>query len=153
MKPKPTWVLVMNANSARILPRIAAPRTPAPPEMTMQSPQRKPWDAHHDRPARSFASTGDGRRSGVEPASDPIEEDTRRFLHEVADVLERKHRAGAFEHLVFVGPDEVLGLWRTIAPGTLQSCTTHEFHKNLVNLPPEDLAQALRTLMSGSSGP
>lgn len=114
----------------------------------MEGPQRKLRDVLPDKPTRSFASAGGGRRSAVEPGTAPLEQDMRRFLGEVAEYLEREHKAKSFDRLVFIGPDEVVGLWRVTSPDALRSCVAHEYRKNLVGLPPEDLAAAVRKLVA-----
>lgn len=148
MKPKITWYVVVNSNRARILPGLPAPRTPALSEISMHGPNRKLRDVRPYRPVRSFASAGGGRRSAVDPGADPIEEDTRRFLIELATFLERKHEGKAFDQLVFVSPDDVLGLWRSIVSPQLKNCTAEEYRRNLMGLSPEELALAVRKLTS-----
>lgn len=138
----------MNAHSARILRELPKARTPAPDEITFDVPQRKLQDVLADRPTRSFSSAGRGRRSSVEPATDPIEEDTRRFLKEVVEFLERERKAGSFKRIVFIAPDKLIGLWRRNAPESLKDCVTQEYGKNLMGLSPEDRASAIQRLVT-----
>ena len=138
----------MNAHGARILRELPKVRTPAPDEISFDVPRRKLRDILPDRPARSFSSAGGGRRSSVEPATDPIQEDTRRLLREVVEFLERERKARSFERIVFIAPDKLIGLWRSNAPESLRDCVTQEFGKNLMGLSPEDRASAIRRLVA-----
>jgi protein required for attachment to host cells len=112
MKHERIWYVVMNSNRARILRGLPEPHAPAASELSLQSRHLRLRDHLQDRPTRSFSSGSPGRRSAVEVSSDPLREDLLRFLHDVQDFLAGERQADAFDSLVVVAPDEVIGLWR-----------------------------------------
>lgn len=146
MKRDRTWYVVMNAGRARILRGLPNERDPAQAEIILQGPRQNLRDRLQDRPARSFASCRDGRRSAVEPGTDPMHEDARRFLRDVFDFLLEQHRARAFDGLVLIGSPDIVGLWREEIPDTLRDCMRAEMKKNLVRWPAARLVPALRAL-------
>ncbi|MCB4457878.1 host attachment protein [Leisingera aquaemixtae] len=152
MPPGPSeriWYVVMNTSRARIIRELPGARNQAAAEITMQSARRNLRDILHNKPTRSFASARDGRRSGVEPGADPLQEDARAFLREVLGFLDEQYRLHAFDGLVLIAPSGCVGLWRTELPGTLRECVRQEFQKNLVRLSSGELAAAVRALVSG----
>lgn len=147
MKSTKTWYVVMNSNRARILRDLPRAHEALPAEITMQGRRRKMADVIQDRPTRSFASAGGGRRSAVEPGSDPIEEDARVFMHELQEFLTKEATAEAFDGLVVVAPSDALGLWRAHIPVALQDRIEQEIIRNLVSFSAPELVAALRALV------
>ncbi|MBF9029955.1 host attachment protein [Rhodobacterales bacterium HKCCE3408] len=145
MRPDRVWHVVFNGNRVRILRRLPGLHEAAETEITMQGPQHRLRDHLSDRPTRSYASVG-GRRSGVEPGSDPVAEDARLFVRDMVAFLEDQRSAGAFDGLVVVGSPDAIGLWRTEAGPELLAQVRLETVRNLVRLPARDLAIALRRL-------
>ncbi|MFY0311311.1 host attachment protein [Leisingera sp. D0M16] len=152
MPPGPSeriWYVVMNTSRARILRQLPSVRSQAAAEITMQSARRNLRDVLQNKPTGSFSSARDGRRSGGESGSDPLQEDARAFLEEVLSFLDEQHRLHAFDGLVLITPPGCADLWRAKLPGTLRDCVRKEFHKNLVRLSSAELAAAVRALVSG----
>jgi len=143
------WYLVMNSNRARILRGLPHPHEAAASELSLQSRHHHLRDHLEDRPTRSFSSASPGRRSGVEPSSDPVREDTVRFLHDVQDFLTGECKAKAFDGLVVVAPPETLGLWREVLAEPLRSVIRSEVAKNLVRQSAHELIESLRHLQYG----
>jgi protein required for attachment to host cells len=144
--PGDTWYVVLNSQHARILRDLRDTHDPEHYETTMGVPATALRDTQTDRPTRSFASAGGGRRSSVVPHGDPVREETLRFLRDVFDFLERRRMAGAFGQLVMVASPDVTGLWRQSLPAPLHPCIRREVTRNLVNLPSEELILAMRAL-------
>lgn len=142
------WYLVLNAHEARLLHSLPKALGADPGVTLYHGPDRKLRDSLKDRPTRSFASAGGGRRSGVEPGSDPLHEDARSFLAEICEDLAERHRKGGFDGLVLIGSPEMIGLWRAEAPEALASLVRQEFVRNLVPLPTAELVPAIRALLS-----
>ena len=152
MRREKIWYVIMNSNRARILQHLPMDHEPAPEEIMLEAELRKLRDTLGDRPTRSYASAGGGRRSAVEPGTDPLREDMGHFLRDVFDLLERKRSAGKFEGLVLIGSPEIVGLWREMVPDALRDLVRREVTKNLVQLPGAALVTTLRRLMANEGG-
>ncbi|WP_417728786.1 host attachment protein [Roseovarius sp.] len=147
MKAAQTWYVVMNSNRARILRDLPGTHDPLPAEITMQGRRASMADIIEDRPTRSFASAGGGRRSAVEPGSNPLEEDSRAFLHDLQDFLTRAAATSSFDWLVVVASPDAMGMWRAQIPPDLKSRVKKEFVLNLVSFSARELVAALRALI------
>lgn len=143
------WYLVMNSNRARILRGLPKPHEAAASELSLQSRHHHLRDHLEDRPTRSFSSASPGRRAGVEPGSDPVREDTLRFLRDVHEFLADECKVKAFDGLAVVAPPETLGLWREVLAEPLQSVIRSEVAKNLVRQSAHELVESLRRLPDG----
>ena len=143
------WYLVMNSNRARILRGLPAEHEAADAELTLQSRHHHLRDHLQDRPTRSYSAASPGRRSGVELGSDPVREDTMRFMRDVQDFLTNEQKALAFDALVVVAPPETLGLWREALGEPLLSAIRVEVAKNLVRQSAHELVETLRQLRNG----
>ncbi len=143
MKPERIWYVVINSHRLRILRGLPKPGEAAGPEITWQSPHRNLREALHDKPTRSFASAGGGRRSGVEPGSDPVREDERGFLREVFSLLADEHEKGGFDSLILFGAPEIMGVWRDMVPDSLKALVKRELIRNFVRLPANEMASAI----------
>lgn len=149
MQAERIWYLVLNSNRARILRGLPKPHEAAPSELSLQSRHHHLRDHLEDRPARSFSSASPGRRAGVEPGSDPVREDTMKFLRDVQEFLVVERTANAFDGLIVVAPPETLGLWRDVLAEPLQSAIRAEVAKNLVRQSAHELIESLRRLPNG----
>ncbi|WP_071672695.1 host attachment protein [Nioella nitratireducens] len=144
MKPERIWYVVLNSHRLRILRELPRPGDAAGPEITWHSPQRHLREALHDRPTRSFSSAGDGRRSGVEPGSDPVREDERMFLRQVFGLLGEERDRESYDSLVLFASPEIMGLWREMVPDRLNRLVTRDLVRNFVRLTTPDLVTAIR---------
>lgn len=147
MKNPRTWYVVMNSHRARILRNLPNPQEALPVEISLEGRRRKMTDVIQDRPTRSFASAGGGRRSAVEPGSNPLQEDARVFMHELQEFLTKEATAEAFDRLVVVAPSDAMGIWRTHIPEELKDRIHQEIIRNLVLFPGRELVAALRALV------
>lgn len=146
------WYLVMNSNRARILRGLPHPHEAAAAELVLQSRHHKLRDHLEDRPTRSYSAGSPGRRSAVEPSSDPVKEDTVRFLKEVIAFMTGELQAQAFDGFVVVAPPEVLGLWRDELAAPLMSAVHREVPRNFVRMSSHDLIEALRDVPRAAVG-
>lgn len=146
-----TWALVMNSARCRILRGISPGAADALAELVLRSESRNLREIMSDKPGRSFASAGGGRRSAMEYASDPIAEDQREFIRQIIALLESHRRAGDFTRLAVFAGHDMLGLLRQMMPQPLRDMVIHEVAKNLLHLSAPDLQGAiLRELQDGS---
>lgn len=143
------WYLILNSNRARILRGLPAEHEPDEAELSLQSRHRHLRGHLQDRPTRTFSIGSPGRRSGVEPAADPVREDTLRFLRDVKEFLGTEQKAHAFDGLVVVAPPETLGLWREDLGEPLSSAIRAELARNLMRQSAHELVETLRDLRSG----
>lgn len=141
-QPK-TWALVLNGTRCRILRGLSGTADNAPSELVLRSESRNLRDIMSDKPGRSFASKGGGRRSAMEYSSDPVAEDQRDFIRQVIAVLESHRRAGDFERLVVYAEHDMLGQLRHLMPQALADLVIREVAKNLLHLSVQQLAEAV----------
>ncbi len=145
------WALVINGARCRILRGLYGHGAEAPAELVLRSEARNLRDIMSDKPGRSFASQGGGRRSAIEYASDPIAEDQREFIRQVISLLESHRRAGDFSRLAVFAEHEMLGHLRQMLPPSLAEMVIREEPKNLLHLSALDLAAVVAHELQGGS--
>lgn len=143
LKPRRVWALAMNASRARIIRSLFDDRAEPSSELVIRSGAEHLREVMSDRPGRSFASSGTGRRSAMEYGSDPLAEDERRFVRQVVDILDTHRRAGDFDALAIFAEPSVLGRLRDAMPERLRAITTCEVPKNYLQVPANDLTGLL----------
>lgn len=146
------WAVVLNSARCRILRGVAAHGEEAPVELVLRSESRKLREIMSDRPGRSFASQGGGRRSAIEYAGDPIAEDQQEFIRQIIALLESHRRAGEIQRLAVFAEPDMLGHLRQMMPPILSEMVIREVPKNLLHLSPHDLESAIRAELQGSDG-
>ncbi len=142
---KKVWALVADGSNARILKDIGA--ADMGDEIVMTAPSKPLGEIMSDRAGRSFASTG-SRRSGMELHSDPVRDRERAFAGEIAEKLEEHKAAGDFNALLVFAAPKTLGDLRHALPETVKRAVVKEVDKNLTNLPPKDLWDAVRKVQA-----
>lgn len=145
------WALVLNGARCRILRGVSGRGEDTPAELVLRSESRNLRDIMSDKPGRSFASAGGGRRSAMEYGSDPLAEDQREFIRQIIALLESHRRAGDFAKLAIFAEHDMLGHLRQMMPQTLADLVIREVPKNLLQLSAQDLADVVfRELQDGS---
>jgi protein required for attachment to host cells len=150
MKRDVLWVLVLNSTRARVLRDLRRDGTVAEPELVLRCEHRALRDIMADKPGRSFASAGGGRRSAMEYRSDSLREDERAFAGEVILLLETHRRAGEFDRLAVFASAEMLGLFRSLVPPPLRSLIEMEAPRNLMHESETGLARTVAHHVFGS---
>lgn len=147
MKRPRTWALVADGVRARILRGLegGAPLPHPPGELISRSRSRHLRDVMSDRPGRTQSSDRSGRRSAMEPGSDPIRQDMRDFAHDLMDRLDSHRRAGDFERLAIFAAPAMLGLLREAMPQALRSTVILERSQNLVQSGEAELREIVRS--------
>jgi protein required for attachment to host cells len=138
-----TWALAINSSRSRIVRGLGQEADGAPVELVLRSEARHLRDIMSDKPGRSFASTGGGRRSAMDYAGDPIAEDQREFIRQVIAVLDSHRRAGEFDKLAVFAEHDMLGHLRQMLPQTLRDMVICEVPKNLLHLSPHELPKVI----------
>ncbi len=147
MSRSSTWALVTNGVRARLLRNLEDGNSDAPIELISKAHSTHLRDLLADRSGRSFASVGDGRRSAMEPGSDPIYRDMQDFARETLDTLERYRRLGKFDRLAIFAAPKMLGILRREMPATLAQTVFLERASNLIRLPESELRSAVRRML------
>lgn len=138
-----TWALVTNGVHARILRDLENGDSEEPIELVSKSEGTHMREILSDKAGRSFASGAGGRRSAMEPGTDPILRDMQDFAHETLTVLEGHARAGHLSRLAIFAAPKMLGILRQRMPATLRRAVILERDLNLMNLPEADLRKTV----------
>lgn len=149
MKPKTTWIVIADGNQARVLEHNGPGRGLSPVEgLQFEQEHLKAREIMADKPGRTFASAGPGARSSMEYHTDPVEVRERRFVENLADVLDRKHTEGAFDRLVIAAAPNALGDLRPALSDGVRSAVIAELPKDLVNVPGHKLPEHFDGLLA-----
>lgn len=138
-----TWALVMNGTRARVLRGLENGVSDKTIELVSKAQSSHLRDILSDKSGRSFASDGSGRRSAMEPGSDPILRDMQEFAVDTIALLERHGRAGDFEKLAIFAAPRMLGILRRELPATLREKVILEEAANYVALPQTELRRTV----------
>lgn len=147
LRGKRTWALVMSGVRARILRDVEDSDGEEPVEIVSKAQSTHLRDLLTDKPGRSFSSGSSGRRSRMEPGSDPVLRDMQEFAAETAEVLEHHRRAGDFERLAVFAEPKMLGILRAECPAALWSSVCLDLPINLISLPPKELRERVLELI------
>ncbi|TGD60556.1 host attachment protein [Tabrizicola sp. WMC-M-20] len=147
-----TWALVLNGTRCRIQRGVSGRGEEVPTELVLRSECRNLRDIMSDKPGRSFASGGGGRRSAMEYGSDPVAEDQREFIRQIIALLESHRRAGDFDKLAIFAEHDMLGQLRQMMPQSLADLVIREVAKNLLHLSAQELAEAVSRGLPDGSG-
>lgn len=145
-RPK-TWALVTNGVRARILPGLEGGAAQEPIEIVSKSASPHLREIMSDRAGRSFASDASGRRSAMEPGSDPILRDMQDFAQETLDLLAARREAGEFSRLAIFAAPKMLGILRRQMPQALRAAVFLERDLNLINLSAAELRETVTKAM------
>lgn len=142
-----TWAIVTTGVRARILRGLERGDSHEFVELIRKAPATHLRRFLTDRAGRSFASDRSGRRSAMEPGSDPIRRDMQDFARELLGIAEEHHRAGDFEHLAIIAAPKMLGILRSEMPASLRDAVVLERAANLTGVPEAELRAILRRLL------
>lgn len=153
MKKPKTWALVTNGVRARILRGLENGVPDGPIELVSMARSTHLREIMADRSGRSFSSDRSGRRSAMEPGSDPIRRDMQDFARDTFETLEKHRREGGFERLAIFAAPKMLGILREEMPDTLRDCVFLERPLNLIHCPEAELRGTVyRTIYGMTTG-
>jgi protein required for attachment to host cells len=153
-KTNRTWALVINSAHCRVVRGVAAKPEDALGELVLETEAKDLREIMSDKPGRSFASKGGGRRSAIEYASDPVAEHQRAFIRQALELLESHRRKGDFDKLAVFAEHDMLGHLRQLMPKSLRDTVIREVPKNLLHLSEHELSEVVaRELKNGSDVP
>lgn len=139
-----TWALVTNGVHARILRGLEKGDHEEPIEIINKSDTTHLGEMMSDKLGRSVSSGTGGRRSAMEPGSDPVHRNMQDFAQETLSVLETHLRAEHFNRLAVFAAPRMLGIIRHEMPSLLQKAVMLESDANLINLPDADVQDFVR---------
>ena len=139
-----TWLVVADAAQARIFAVDPVARALAPARaLTSAAARRKVSELVSDRQGRAFESGSPGRRSAIEPRTDPQRHEQGLFLGDVAETLAAGARGRLYDRLVLVAAPRALGVLRGSLAPEVRERVVAEIDKDLVQLSPSELAAQL----------
>ncbi len=144
MKAVRTWVLIADAGRARVLENLGPGKGLSPVD-GLASESNLPSTTNEivaDRQGRSFESSSSTRHP-MEPRTDPRQQMKRGYLEMLADQLDEKLQAGAFDRLVVVAPPQALGMLRAAFTDRVKAAVSSELAKDLTKTPDHDLGSHL----------
>lgn len=139
-----TWALVTNGVRARIFRNLDNGDSEEPIEVISKAESTHLRDIMSDKPGRSFSSGAGGRRSAMEPGSDPVYREMQDFAQKTLSALETHRRAGRFNRLAIFAAPKMLGILRREMPPALREVVVLEKGANLIGLPEADLRKLIR---------
>lgn len=142
-----TWALVTNGVRARILRGLDDGGPADTIELVSKAQSTHLRDILSDKAGRSFASDASGRRSAMEPGSDPILHDMQDFARETLATLEGHLRAGHLTQLAIFAAPKMLGILRREMPAALGDIVLFERDLNLINLSEADLRDTVADML------
>jgi protein required for attachment to host cells len=144
MRRKIVWVVVADGARARILNADReARRLVTVSELASEAARHKTSDLVSDRQGRAFESGDPGRRSGMEPRTDPQRHEQAEFARHVAEELKRAALAQRYDALCLVAAPRALGDLRAHLASEVEALVVKELDRDLTNLDEPQLARHL----------
>ena len=141
MKPTVTWIVIADGDQAKIFENDGPGKgLRALPHEQLDQKHLRSGDIMADRPGRSGGSGASGSRSAVEYKSDPVDVRERRFVENLAKVLDGKLSDGAFTRLIIAAAPIALGELRPALSEAVKKTIVAELPKDLTNIPTIKLA-------------
>lgn len=148
MKPVRTWILVADGARARVLENTGPGKGISEvPGMEFADEALRNREIMSDRPGRSFESA-DQSRHAMEPPSDPKQMAETAFVKGLVELLDEKHREGAFDRLVMAAAPRALGDIRKALPKGLAGAVHGELAKDLTKVPNNEMEKHLGEVMA-----
>lgn len=141
MKKIVTWIVVADGDQAKLFEHDGPGKGLKTVEgLKFEQAHLKAHEIMADRPGRSIQSTGSAR-SSVDYKTDPVDLRERRFLEQLAIVLEEKRAEGAYDRLVVAAAPTALGELRPALSAEVKKTIIAELPKDLTNLPTAKLGE------------
>lgn len=139
MKPHVTWILVADAEKARIWVNLGPGKG-----LELHSKGDFSQETHKaekigsDKPGRAFESASTARHA-YQPKIDLHRAEKRNFSKGVVDILNRGALEKSFERLILVAPPQLLGDIRQFLNEHAKARIVGELAKDLTHIPVRDL--------------
>jgi protein required for attachment to host cells len=138
----PTWILVADAKSARVLTQDARNAPLALTEELQASPAAHARDLKSSAPGRAFTA-GSPDRHAMEPRTDPLAHQKRQFARRLAELMNAAARRKRFRRLVLVAPPRMLGDLRAELDTAASRLVGAEIPHDHIRTPPDELLARL----------
>lgn len=142
MKPTVTWIVIADGDQAKIFEHDGPGKgMHALKDLMAEQAHLKAADIMADKPGRSSNPSSPGARAAVDYKTNPVEVRERRFVEQLAAMLDEKHREGQFQRLVIAAAPAALGDLRPALSEAVKATIIAELPKDLTNIPTPQLAQ------------
>jgi protein required for attachment to host cells len=140
MKPTVTWIVIADGGQAKVFEHDGPGKgLRAVKDLQLKQSNLKAGDIMSDRPGSSQGGSA-GSHSSMSPSTDPVQARERKFVEQLADVLEAKRAEGAFDRLVIAAAPTALGDLRPALSEGVKKTIIGEMPKDLTNIPMAQLA-------------
>jgi len=144
MKATKTWIVLADGDQAKIFEHDGPGKgLHAIKDLNLEQDHLRARDIMADKPGRAGAGTAPGSRAAMEYHTDPVDVRERRFVERLAEVLDERHRGGAFDRLVIAAAPAALGDLRPALSAEVKGTILAELAKDLTNVPLPKLAEHL----------
>jgi protein required for attachment to host cells len=149
MKPIITWIVIADGDTAKVFANDGPGKGMKPVEgLAFEQAHLRAREIMADKQGRSFSSFGPGSRSAIDYKTDPVEVRERRFVEHLADVLDERLTAGAFQRLIIAAAPSALGDIRPALSDAVKRTILAELPKDLVKTPSAKLAEHFDGLLA-----
>lgn len=139
MKPIVTWIVAADSGRVRIFQNLGPGKGLAQIKgLVLEDEHHYARDTESDQLGRSYASAGHGR-SAIAPHTEPAVHEEQAFAKRLADLLQTKWSAGAFNRLIIAAEPVALGNIRAALSEAVNKAVTAELPKDLTKIPLADL--------------
>jgi protein required for attachment to host cells len=149
---KTTWVVLADGGAARFFDASRSVGSMVEVTSMVHPEGRLPARAlTSDLPGRAFDSAGQGRHA-MESEVGPREQAAREFAGLIAARLDEARRKGEVQRIVVAAAPAFLGLLRKAMTAETRQIVAHEFDRDWVKLPLEELRRRLGDAMQTAEG-
>lgn len=148
MKPIRTWILIANSAHGRVVQNDGPGHGLSEVKGLDFNRDHAPVSASvADKQGRSFDSHGTGRHA-MEPATSPERIDERKFVADIAEVLENKRQEDAYDRLILIASPRTLGDIRAALSDHVAKLVYSEIAKDLTHISVHDLPDHINEFLA-----
>jgi protein required for attachment to host cells len=142
------WIVVANGARAVLYSRAEGDEATLNAEIELEHPdtRRKGTDLATDRPGAVRGHGSDSTR--YVPHMTPKQIELDHFGQQIADELDRAHRAGRFARLTLVASNPFLGILRSHLSAGVRDAVDHVIAHDYTTLPPRELRLRLAEVLA-----
>ena len=148
MPKESIWILVADGGRAFALANTEAPDKFEPvSDFRFEGFHGRDADIGSDRPVYTHALSGRTAGSTSSENGKLIRLEHRKFLRNVIEAIDKRHRAGDFRHLALVAPPRALGDLRVALPNALAETVILEVAADYTKTPPHEIGPKILRLL------